>query len=499
MAPGFKPGGLAGGVDRGGEEGGAMIINYDYIKQAAKEDGCRIDELLALARTNDPFYQAPAQVEAAEWFVARWKELGYTSGVHVRRMHYALSSMSPPPKRPDGSTYENNLTCWKWLDTASLAARYLGLISSENFIDRRNPNPAIHEVKSYEPDPEPRIEWWDEWWKYQLPAVPRLPDLPGRLPDLPNYAATDLPSVCEQPVLIEVWCEKTTMNDVLAPICRKYHVNFVTGAGELSETACYRFLQRVMNAGKPARIFYVSDFDPAGLGMPVSVARKIEFWRRNKPEFADLDIRLDPIILTREQVDEYDLPRIPVKDSDMRKGRFEEVHGEGQVELDALEALHPGELGRIVTGAILQYRDLELPDRVQEAYDEYEAYLAEVTDSIQSVYADRQEELEAEYRSFRGEWQAIRDRFEELTASFHEEVEALNARAEDIRSRARTLHDEALGQCRDQIQELDSFERPEAELPEEPDGQLYDSGRDYFEQIEVYQQYRAGEERGVAA
>ena len=40
------------------------------------------------------------------------------------------------------------------------------------------------------------------------------------------------------------------------------------------------------------------------------------------------------------------------KESDKGKARFEAQHGAGAVELDALEALHPGELRRIVEAAI---------------------------------------------------------------------------------------------------------------------------------------------------
>jgi hypothetical protein len=349
-----------------------MIINYDGIKQAAREDGQRVADYLALAPVNDPFYITPGQREAAEWFVARWKELGLYRGVHLRRVHYTLVSQSPRVKKPDGSDYENTENCWGWLLGASAAARYLGLISSEAFVDRRNPDPKLFTVFCDDPEPKAQIDCDNDWRDYFLPSVPKLPDLPDELLELPRYEASDFPSQTEQPVLVEIWCEKTTQNDLLLPICQQYGVNLVTGAGELSETACYRFLQRVHDAGKPARILYVSDFDPAGADMPVSVARKIEFHRRTNPDFSDLDIRLKPIILTPNQVVDHDLPRIPVKDSDKRKDRFEAANGVGQVELDALEAVIPGEFANIVTEAVLQYRDLELRDRAKEAYADFE-------------------------------------------------------------------------------------------------------------------------------
>jgi hypothetical protein len=56
--------------------------------------------------------------------------------------------------------------------------------------------------------------------------------------------------------------------------------------------------------------------------MPVAVARKIEFelYRR---ELLDLDIQVRPIVLTHEQCVEYQLPRIPLKETERRAEAFE--------------------------------------------------------------------------------------------------------------------------------------------------------------------------------
>jgi hypothetical protein len=71
-------------------------------------------------------------------------------------------------------------------------------------------------------------------------------------------------------------------------------------------------------------------------------------------------IKLTPLALTRTQVQDYALPRIPIKEEDCRKSGFEERHGEGAVERDALEAPYPGMLAQVVREAIAPYRDLSL-------------------------------------------------------------------------------------------------------------------------------------------
>jgi hypothetical protein len=481
-----------------------MIIDYTFIKQAAKEMGCSVKDLIALASGNDPFYLPQGREENGGWFAKQLETFGVQGEFHDRRIHYLLVTQETPVKRPDGGDYENTEKCWDLLSAAGRDTRYTQDVDSDRFVDRRNPDPEIFHRVSDEPEPETVIVEDGDlasrgWVQYELPSVPELDDLPESLPDLPEYSITGLQEIIEQPILIEIFCEKTTMNDVLIPICERYGVNLITGMGELSTTACYNFLERCRRLRKPGRILYISDFDPAGIGMPVAVARKIEWYQRIYEEYADLDVRLEPIALTADQVAEYRLPRIPVKDTDRRKSRFEMVYGEGQVELDALEALHPGELARIVKDAILQYYDPELREKTAQAYADYKAYLERVNEAERLIFKDRRGELEAEYDKLREEWQAVREEFAELTEPFKAEIEQLTARADDIRERVKELDQDVADHCAEHLDELDKFEPPDADLPDEPDGQLYDSRRDYWEQLDAYKRHKNGGQRRAAA
>lgn len=78
-------------------------MDYQEIRQVAKEEGCRIPDLLALAPQNDPFNAGSKNdLAKAEWFAQMWKEQGYTTGVHLRRVHYRLSSLEEDVFRHDG-------------------------------------------------------------------------------------------------------------------------------------------------------------------------------------------------------------------------------------------------------------------------------------------------------------------------------------------------------------------------------------------------------------
>lgn len=471
-------------------------FSYSTIKSLAKENGLRIDDLLALAPNNDPFYTGrPSEVAAARWFADLWAQFGYSNGVHLRRIHYRIVSQEQPVLKPDGLPYENTERCWDYLNNASKWARYLRLVDPDAFVDKRNPEAAIH-------------AWWDEWaspepgysvfgdWEgsietdYSLPDLPELPGLPWRLPDLPSLEASGYIDV-EQGYLVEVWAEKTTMNDVLDPLCSEYRMNLITGAGELSITAVRQFLRRAMQAERPARILYISDFDPAGLGMPISVARKIEFYQRNDG-YDDLNIALQPIVLTAEQVRSYTLPRVPVKDTDLRKGNFEAAYGEGQVELDALEALYPGVLGDIVRNAILRYYDPALTDRARREKGRLQAELDRIRQAIRESHEAEIGELESEYKALLDDFEQTRQEFASLIQDFAPRIEAHQERLEKIKEQAQDVYSRLSDELDAANVDLEHYPLPDPDIGGDPDGLLYDSERDYLDQLEAYKLLRRG-------
>jgi hypothetical protein len=145
--------------------------------------------------------------------------------------------------------------------------------------------------------------------------------------------------------VLENWIEKTTANDILEPLTEELGINLVPASGTQSITAAIRLLQRCRKHGKPGHVLYISDYDKAGRHMPRAVARHLEFYRARY--FPDVQVSLEQIALTEQQVEDLDLPRSP-------------DDGES-VELDALEALHPGMLEQLVRDAVRPYQDSALP------------------------------------------------------------------------------------------------------------------------------------------
>ena len=152
--------------------------------------------------------------------------------MHLRRIHYVLVSQPEPIIKPNGEPFENTENDWSYLDTASLAARYLGHIPADVLIDRRNPDPMV--IAEFRDDPEPHIfvdgAEIDLYLEDEFP-VPEL--------RLSNFHR-------DQDYLVEVWAEKSTMNDILVPLAHRLGFNLVTGVGEMSETATRLAVERTV-------------------------------------------------------------------------------------------------------------------------------------------------------------------------------------------------------------------------------------------------------------
>jgi hypothetical protein len=297
---------------------------------------------------------------------------------------------------------------------------------------------------------------------YGLPSFPALPDFVFNQP------------VIAQRYQIEIWIEKSTMMDVLDPLARRFNLNIVSGVGEISEVRCRELVERALASGRPVRIIYVSDFDPAGRSMPLAAARKIEFELRKRG--LDLDIQLRPVVLTHEQCVRYRLPRTPIKESERRGKAFEERFGEGATELDALEALHPGELSRILEQEIRRYYDDGLEDRTTKAAEEFESELSEIQGTVIEPYRDEIEALRQQHRNLGRHWgkqtKALSDEYRRIAERFNSISHAI--------SKSLTA----------QMPDLDDVNWPEADQGDEVEDPLFDSHREYVEQIDRYKKHQ---------
>jgi hypothetical protein len=300
-------------------------------------------------------------------------------------------------------------------------------------------------------------EGWEGW------TPPRL-EVPSAELAMPSVAVSGYEyRVADQPVLLEVWAEKSTMDDILHPLCLALGVNYLPGTGYESFSKMVSLLRRAESyLTKRAAVLYVSDHDKAGINMPVQVSRQLQFFAVQLGIGAEVFV--EPIILTAEQVERYGLPEAPQ----------EEGSDAVKTELDALEALHPGELARIVESAVERWRDPELAGRLDQA------------EQVEQNNADAVWEQDTGQEA--AELERVGEDITAILAEVQPVIDAANQRLADGPGRAL----EALaGRVRMSLQSetWELAERPTADAPEaldDTDGLLYDSNRDWLEQVQAY-------------
>ena len=201
--------------------------------------------------------------------------------------------------------------------------------------------------------------------------------------------------------------------------------------------------------------------------MPVAVSRKIEYFVRTLG--LDVDVRVFPVVLTLEQVQHYGLPRTPIKETERRRVGFESRHGEGAVELDALEALYPGELQAVLSRYIECYYDSSLSERVAEAQARLQEDLSFAWREVLAPYTDEIQQLQSVY--------------EQLQQELTERLAGYSQRMQHLWHAMRSDLEAA-------VPDLRYYPLPLPEYPDEIGEGLYNSARDYLEQVEAYKAFQ---------
>jgi hypothetical protein len=440
---------------------------YGWVHQLKKKLRKNIPQLLALSRACDPFYfGSPTQVKKAEWFAAMWeREYEGQTGIHLRRVHYYLDALQF--LKLEGMPYRNVKRDWRYLMSCSQAARLLGLVPADAFDDHRNAAPHdLHWRRGFRVEPtiyaEPQTSW-------NLPSHGLGFSSLGWKIAAPKVAGYDPDDNLDRAYYLELWIEKTTMDDILVPLARRLGIRLVTSAGYQSITNAVKLLQRVRDMARPTRIFYISDYDKAGNGMPIAVARQIEF---QLPIYAPgANVKLLPIALTAEQIAEYKLP-------------YSGIEKKGTVELDALEALVPGELAKIVRQAVQPYLDGTIDDRLEAAESEANRIVGDEWARLMRPHEEKLRALQKRVKAVADKYQQqaddLNERMQRDLEEFKEPLALLEADVEAARS----------GFAPD----LPDRPTPANSDHDESDW-LYDSAREYLHQLPFYKAQRQGATR----
>lgn len=270
----------------------------------------------------------------------------YGGNITLRALHYRLVAAH-------GMT--NTIRHYRRVVDAMTSARWKGIVAFDDFLDHDRETlgrTAFEETNVDEQIDEGKstIEFWMNHYRK------------NRWENQPTY--------------IEVFIEKKALQGVFDLPCSRARVALNPCKGYPSLTylhdACVR-LQRAHDDGKSVVILYYGDHDPSGDDIPRSISD-------NLIRMGFTDFELKRMLLTREQVIEWNLPPAPTK---MTDSRAESWDGVGQVELDAIE---PTELGNMVSDHIESEFDRTLYDELQtQESEEREEYRAQLKEFVRSL------------------------------------------------------------------------------------------------------------------
>ena len=149
---------------------------------------------------------------------------------------------------------------------------------------------------------------------------------------------------------IEIWVEKDALSNVLYRVSSKYHIRLMVNRGYSSVSAMYDAYNR-LNSNDV--ILYFGDHDPSGMDMIRDVRERLQ-------EFG-INVEVNPIALTMEQIEQFNPPPNPAKITDPRAKWYIEKYGKTSWELDSLP---PKELIRLAENAVESIIDIDIYNKM---------------------------------------------------------------------------------------------------------------------------------------
>lgn len=140
-----------------------------------------------------------------------------------------------------------------------------------------------------------------------------------------------------QPRRVEVWAESDSTSMLVESVTRTLGVGLYSCKGQAGKEFAHESAMTYLKIKKPVTILYLGDWDPSGLAIPRSLEDRL-----NRYSNGAVDITLQRIAVTPEQIRYYDLQTHEVNTEDSSYERFvEECRlvglAEQAVEVEAIE------------------------------------------------------------------------------------------------------------------------------------------------------------------
>lgn len=185
-----------------------------------------------------------------------------------------------------------------------------------------------------------------------IPEDAILDEIPGEQAFLPKMSSND----AIRPK-IEVWVNKSALNQIILPACTKHGAALVSVSGKPSVAAVEDLCQR---SDRTTVILCLSDMSIGSFSFGKNLAKDIAESNSSKGK----DIRVKRIGLTPKQVLDLEIPMVRGEQGAREDRKIYEAYikpynlsRKRMAEIDALEAYYPGGLARFVEEAISRYED----------------------------------------------------------------------------------------------------------------------------------------------
>jgi hypothetical protein len=175
-----------------------------------------------------------------------------------------------------------------------------------------------------------------------------------------------------QPYFVQVMVEKDALSGVLEPVCRDLDIPLTANKGYSSSSTMFGIGQNIelrsCRDDKKILVLYFGDHDPSGIDMTRDVDERLSMYS----EGAHVEVRR--LALNWDQIEQWNPPENPAKESDSRFESYAEQFGESSWELDAVE---PTALANLVRNEVDSVIDQDAWDEAVEKEQVWRKELAE--------------------------------------------------------------------------------------------------------------------------
>lgn len=279
-------------------------------------------------------------IEHANRIIKEYAQQGYD--LTLRQLFYQFVSRGLIPNRTEE---------YKKLGTLVSKGRRAGLIDWDSIVDRtRN----LHTVGSWD-SPGDIIETCAKAFKLDL------------WQNQPNY--------------VECFFEKDALMGVFERATAQYRLPFFSCRGYSSDSEMWSAAQRFKresNKHTKCYVLHFGDHDPSGIDMSRDIEDRLFLFRAN--------VVLKRVALNMDQIQQYNPPPNPAKDTDTRFSSYQQMFGDESWELDALE---PTVISDLIVAEMEELIDWPQWDEDKSREDNAKEQLKYVSENFEDLLAGR--------------------------------------------------------------------------------------------------------------